>query len=372
MDYDEWHQVGVAWGGPDHDFELCVDGEVVASNELPAGKSLPWGLPSPPSAWNFGIGGNHQRCISAYGSTAGVSFRDVEIWNEHRPLCGTAASAGLDHFTLYKIKTSRGLTRPARFGPLTLTDAQRKAEYDVVKPVALGLPAEKNGEGLGDRETHLQAYKIRQSRETDRYQKQSDVRITNQCNDLLIEVKKPVGLLVPTLKGIATMPPPPDPASHDLDHFLCYSAKAQRRNADRSPLPRFPKGIQVDVTDQFQARRYELRKITKLCSPTDKAGSPVILTGSDAGTPVVIEPATVRNPDEHLVCYFAKLARKFIPQTGCGPSAEIGPLQRIEPRQESHLKRIGLYLANQLGEWRADSVKETEICIPSQVRFPSG
>jgi hypothetical protein len=84
------------------------------------------------------------------------------------------------------------------------------------------------------------------------------VQITNQCNNLRLEITKPDGILVPTNKSLAAPVPPPSIGDHQLDHYLCYKAKVQTKLANGTGLPKFPKGLQVDVVDQFRSRRYDL------------------------------------------------------------------------------------------------------------------
>lgn len=370
VEYEEWISLGFAWGGPDHDFEICADGEVIATSDLPGGKSLPWGLDSPPSATNFGLGDNHTRCFDAYGSAAGVTFADIEIWNEHRPSCGTTAPWRADHFTFYRAKTTRGEPRPAKFGPLTLGDAFRDADHDVVKPQALGVPADKNAEGIGDDAIHLTEYKVKPSQGSERFAKRKGVHITNQCNDLLLEVRKPVSLMVPAAVDLAQPASPPDPNSHDVDHFLCYAAKAQKKALDGSKLPKFPKGLQVEVVDAFQSRRYDLKRVTKYCQPTDKSGSPSLLSGPDKGAPKPIAPALQKHAEARLVCYQAKASRKLIAQNGCGPAQPGDGGTPISPKQAKHEKRSGIHVADQLGSGQRGTVKEVELCIPSELVSP--
>ena len=60
---------------------------------------------------------------------------------------------------LYKAKTSKGAAKFVRFGSVVLSDAfQTDAPYQVTKPVKLGLPADKNGEGVSDADTHREEY----------------------------------------------------------------------------------------------------------------------------------------------------------------------------------------------------------------------
>jgi hypothetical protein len=140
----------------------------------------------------------------------------------------------------YKVRRSSGTGRFYKFGPVTLSDQFRTASYDVVRPENLLLPADKNMEGIIDTATHLESYKIKESSSTAEFTKVDNVRVITQCNDLPIEVRKPVSLLVPTSKDLDSQVAPPDPGLHDVDHFLCYRARAERRLPNGTALPRFP------------------------------------------------------------------------------------------------------------------------------------
>jgi len=139
----------------------------------------------------------------------------------------------------------------------------------------------------------------------------------------------------------------------------------QTKRVDGTPLPKLPKGMQVDVADQFQTRRYDLKTITRLCQPAAKTGAPVVLKGPSAGTPVALEPAMIRHPFDVLVCYQAKIATKTIAQNGCAPADPKDTGTKIEPKQSKHAVRHGVYVANQLGALRLDTKKEVELCLPS-------
>jgi len=90
--FDEWHHLGFAWGGPVNQFEVWVDGVLMASHNLPAGVSLPWGASylGLGSAYNFALGGIHQRA-SITSSPYGVMFSDLQIWDEYRAQGATSA-----------------------------------------------------------------------------------------------------------------------------------------------------------------------------------------------------------------------------------------------------------------------------------------
>ncbi len=99
--HDEWHNLSFAWGGQNHDFEICVDGQLAASYMLPAGESFPWGVDwGNSSGYNIGLGSNHERdyvCTNLlpYGSAAGVKFADIEIWDEYLPCQGNSSDLAI-------------------------------------------------------------------------------------------------------------------------------------------------------------------------------------------------------------------------------------------------------------------------------------
>jgi hypothetical protein len=278
----------------------------------------------------------------------------------------------LDHFMSYRVRRNAEGSAFVRFGPIRLSDQFGLAKYDVTRTRDLLLPADKNEEGVFDSVTHLQEYRINGTRDTPKFSVIKDVRILNQCNDLVLELRKPTSLLVPTSKGLSDPVDPPDSADHLVDHFLCYRVRLQRKLSDGTPLPKFPRGSQVSVADQFQTRRYDLRRITKLCTPVAKDEDPgtpsVILTGPEKGTPFPIQPAAIRNPDRQLVCYRASLASREIPQDGCGCDAALDPTctgERLSPRQLPHVRRMGVYTNNQFGPGIVDTIKSVELCVPS-------
>jgi hypothetical protein len=241
-------------------------------------------------------------------------------------------------------------------GSVTLAGALGSAGYDVKKVAALLLPADKNSGGVHDSVTHLAEYAVKPSKGSAKFVPPAPIHVLNQCSDVLLTAKKPTSLLVPTAKNLTSPVDPPLEANHQLDHFLCYAAKSQTKLA---------KGVQVDAADQFQSRRYDLDKITKLCVPVAKSGSPVFLKGDAKGTPATLSPASIRHPEGLLVCYQASLATSEIPQLGCGPVDPKSKGTKIVPKQPKHAPRLGIFVANQLGALRLDSKQEVELCVPS-------
>ena len=112
------------------------------------------------------------------------------------------------------------------------------------------------------------------------------------------------------------------PSSHAVDHFKCYKVKVT------AGTPKFPKGVQVSVADQFTspAKLFDRKKPKHLCTPADENGS------------------GIKDTRRHLLCYQAKPAKG----------------------QPTHVKVTGVNTANEIGADVVTTVKEQELCIPSQ------
>lgn len=277
----------------------------------------------------------------------------------------TARTLCTDHFTAYKTKVSRGGTAFYKFGPVTLADELRTGSYDIVKPMALGAPADKNGEGLNDATTHLQEYKIKATPGTPKFDKVSDVRVISQCGDLYLRVLQPFSLLLPSYADPTAPVAMPLASEHEVDHFVCYRAKALKKLSDGTRVTGLAKGTQASFDDGFQTRRYDLKRVNKLCLPAAKSGSPVYLAGPDKGGAKEIQAANVRNPGDRLICYKATLAKKLVPQDGCGPIDPKDSGTSIEPPQEKHTKLTDVHVSDQFGAGQRNTIREVEVCIPS-------
>ncbi len=274
--------------------------------------------------------------------------------------------ANLDHFMAYGVKPSKGTAPFVPLGPVALPRLGG-GPYELQKVASLLLPADKNGEGVRHSATHLLEYRLKPSKGTPKLSALANVRVLNQCSDVLVELGKPVALLVPTAKDLAN--PVGAPQSPPVDHLLCFEANVQKKGPGGAALPKPPKGVQVQVADQFQSRRYDLTNVTRLCVPTDKNGTPVFRKGDDKGKPAGLAPASVQHADEHLLCYKAKPATTEIPQLGCGPATPGVKGTKI-PKQPKHASR-NVFVANQLGALRLDTTKELELCVPSLAELPS-
>ena len=242
--------------------------------------------------------------------------------------CTPPLDACLDDFTCYAAWVTRGTPDFTPIPAVTLVDQFESATVTVTAPATLCPPANKNAEGVVDDVTHLMAYQIK--KQTPAHIKRGTIRMTNQLEEIRVDTVKPELLLVPTAKTLSQPgPPAPNPSGHDVDHYKCYKVRV----TPGTPLP--AQDRKVAVTDQFTApaKFLTLRKPRHLCLPVDKNGE------------------GVKNPEAHLLCYAAKPARG-------------------EPK---HLRREGVFVNNQFGPLRVNTVKEKEFCIPSVKSLsPSG
>ena len=233
--------------------------------------------------------------------------------------------------------------------------------FDVRKPVGLCNPADKNGEGIEDAETHLRSYQIRASH-TDRrahgHKKRRDIRVENQFHprfgELMVDTIKPDRLLVPSAKSLTGPADFPDPAAHAVDHYKCYQVVPSHGASD------FPRDLRASVIDQFgQPKVFEVMKPGRLCVAADKNGE------------------GIKNPAAHLMCYPVKPVAGF-----CDPGAKAnrgGVCQketdcggkngktRYCTTQPKHVKVSGIYTHNQFGQEKFDTIREEELCVPSRL-----
>ncbi len=275
------------------------------------------------------------------------------------------AAIGLDSFFIYKTKATKGAAKFAPVGPLTLADAASSTDVDVKKLVALGLPVDVNDAGVGDDVTHLTDYGLKARKGGTKFRPIPDVHIENACGDVVVTVAKPGDLLVPTLLNPVEPALPPAAATHEVADFRCYKVKVQKKRADGTVLAKFPKGMQVDAADALQSRRYDLKKLTRLCFPVAESGTPLVLKTGELL--LGFTPAALRHETTHLACYQAKPAKKRIEQNGCGAIDPKDKGTKIVPAPAKHRGQSGLRVISQLGAGTLDTAKELELCIPSTV-----
>jgi hypothetical protein len=229
----------------------------------------------------------------------------------------------VDPFLCYRVRRNAQGT-PVTQQDVTLVDAiDGSVETTIVREAALCVPGSLNHAPVLDPVTALEGYVSRPAAGEPRHVTQRGIRVENVFGTVFVDTKgNPDRLLVPAATSLASQPPAPDPNTHDVDHYKCY------RTAVTAGSPKyFPRFAQARQADAFENRDYGLGGPRHLCAPVDQEG------------------AGIKNPDGYLLCYPAK-ATRFSP---------------------AHVKRIGVYVADQLGNERLDTIKESELCVPSRV-----
>jgi len=216
-----------------------------------------------------------------------------------------AQAAPPDHYLCYKGKGKRVIN-------VTLADHVDAPGSYASKGLKLHCnPADKEGEGVVDPDSHLTVYKIKGP-----HLKRSGLEVVNQFGTFFVDTKKADTLMVPASKSLAPAPPPgAPPAGNTPDHYRCLKAKTSKGTAT------IPKGTTVSVDDQFGARQVEIKKPSKLCVATDKNSE------------------GVNNPADHLLCYKIKTDIKTA--------------------------QAGIQTIDQFGALSFEVKKEAELCVPS-------
>ena len=183
------------------------------------------------------------------------------------------------HFQCYEAEglpiSIQGVTLDDQFGPGTV---------DLTKLKRLCNPANKMGEDptAPSKPEHLTGYVIKQT--SPKFVVVPGLDVVNQFGTFVVDVVKPVYMLVPSAKGVGA--PPPPLVNPQIDHFKCYKIKKAKA---RIPL--------VPVEDQFGSFTEDVKKPTRLCVPADKNGS------------------GIQNPNENLMCFKVVPKPRFVGPT---------------------------------------------------------
>jgi len=221
-----------------------------------------------------------------------------------------------DHYLGYKVKETKHTEKFQKL-TVTLSDQFEMGKiYTVEKPQRLFNPVDKNQEGIIDEITHLLGYKIKAPK-GEKFEKVTNVHVTNQFGELIIDVKKPKLLLVPSSKDLTETPDKLD--SITVNHYKCYDVKKTK------DTPKFKKQ-QVTLSDlNFgETKVFEVKKPKHLCTPVDKDGEGII------------------DKESHLMCY---------------------DLKKI--KDEPKFKKRNVFTNNQFEPEDLEVKKEHQLCVPS-------
>src|SRR6185436_15368635 len=110
------------------------------------------------------------------------------------------------------------------------------------------------------RPDHLEDYVVKR---TARFAARTGQQVTDRFGTHTLDVKKPLGLDVPSAKS-RTSPPLP-PSAPAIDHFQCYKVRPS------SGSPKFAP-VTIGLQDQFGSMTVQVRKPSRVCLPVDKNG----------------------------------------------------------------------------------------------------
>ena len=171
---------------------------------------------------------------------------------------GLCALPPLNHFQCYDIARTK-FDRVA----VDLADDFGPSTAEVRRPRLLCAPVNKDDEDptAPDDPDHLLGYEIR--RTSARFERLVDELVTDQFGALVLDLRRPDLVLVPTAKDVSGPAAALDPPV--VDHYQCYKVRGDRR--------RVP-GIAVE--DQFGTDVTDVKKPRRLCLPVDKNGEGIL------------------------------------------------------------------------------------------------
>ena len=187
---------------------------------------------------------------------------------------------------------------------------------------------------------------------------QLGLHVTNQFHasesPLVVDTIKPDRLLVPTAVSLA--PPSPTLGPSSVDPFKCYTVKVSAGQPKFTPIL----GVLADSQFTSGPRAFDLTKPARFCTPAAMNGE---------GT---------TNPASRLLCLSVKPSKGLCasgPNAGhacsgkidCGGTRGVTALCVPQPKFQGI---SGVLVQNELDSEQVDTLKEDELCVPSQESVP--
>ena len=170
----------------------------------------------------------------------------------------TASPAGALDFACYRAAPTSGATRFTPHAGVQLTDAYATSSVEARRPKLLCAPTNAGGSdpAAPSRPDHLEDYLVKPAA---RFAARTRQQVTDRFGTHTLDVKKPVGLDVPSAKS-RTAPPSP-PSNPAIDHFQCYKVR---------PSSGSPKFVRATITlqDQFGSMTVQVRKPSRVMRTT--------------------------------------------------------------------------------------------------------
>ena len=165
-------------------------------------------------------------------------------------------------------------------------------------------------------------YKIKTPKGDPKFEKVTNVLVENQFGEIIVDVKKPKLLLVPSLKAHDDFPVIVDPFT--INHYKCYDVK-ETKGTDK-----FVKRIVSVFDPNFDITKdFEVKKPKMLCTPVQK-------TLDDGTTTGIIDE------QNHLMCYDIK-----------------------KMKGEPKFEKRNVFTDNQFGPEDLEVKKVKQLCLPS-------
>ena len=226
------------------------------------------------------------------------------------------AEATLDEFLCYSTVTTKGTAKFVSLRGVVLPDAIDQGHFDIRSPNELCSPADREGAAIIDPSIHLERYQLTRWRGEAPYRRVTR-RTTTALGSVSLDATRPVALLVPSAENAIV--PPAVPSASEVGSYKCYKVKVTPKTA------KFPKDARLRLTDGLSApgRGFSVKRPKHLCLATGLNG------------PVSASPP--------LVCYTVRLSKG-------------------EPR---HVRKGGLFVANELRSGRLNTRREAELCLPA-------
>jgi len=227
----------------------------------------------------------------------------------------SSAAAPPDAFVCAAAGRSPGGERPGPVPGVALRDQLASTVATVKRADRLCAPVGLAGAPPADGDVHLVRHGVRPAGPTPKVR---GVAIDNALGAHTLDLGRPVALLAPSSVDPAATPPPLDFASHGVDRYQCWAARAPGGAAAFAPA-----GTILQATDASGATRaLEVRGPSRLCTSTNVA--------SDAK----------KNAAWHLACY------------------------AVRPTKAARVR--GLRVNDGFGTATVDTTAPKEICLPSR------
>jgi cysteine-rich repeat protein len=227
-----------------------------------------------------------------------------------------------DPFTCYSARITLRTTQFTPVPGVSLVDAFGVDTMAVRKLVGLCNPTNQNGDEPAalTHPYHLTRYQITTPTGAAPFVEVPHQKVTNQFGALVVDVIKPVRLLVPSATSLIGRPPAP--INPTVDNFKCHRIRVSRGTPKFTPI----RGV-TTIADQFGTVTVDVTKPTMLCVPVN-------VNNEDPG-------AETHATD--LMCYQVKAVH------GSSKFTKVTPV----------------FVADQLGSETLDVIRPVELCVPS-------